>query len=605
MKPLRTPCRTIAVAASIAGASVLLWVGVARGLPSERASLNNCQNAVRTAAASFVKGKVSAIGTCLQAVSKQLIQNDGGDASGAALTCVKQLRKLNDSRGLGKSLPEKLTAAIQKGCDPALNPKLTHTLADVLGPGAGVSQPIDADNIASWCANFGGNGSIASIQDWLSCILNAQECGADMQISTQYPRALEWLAAVRPAMNNVTPPSGDPSKVTDAVAALDEVRTSLQGGGSGNVPHFGCGGSCGDGLKNGSDQCDGSDLGGATCVSLGFASGGTLACTPSCALDVSGCSASSCGDSVKNGSDQCDGSDLGGATCVSLGFAPGGTLACAPSCALDVSGCSVPSCGDGVKNGSDQCDGSDLGGVTCVSLGFSTGTLSCTGSCALDVSGCQVPLALPATGQTTQYVGNDDGAMEAGATLSYTDNGDGTITDNNTGLMWEKKVALDSSANGANPHDADNCYDWAGNCSGSGAYCGVDADCPSGQTCGAGSPSDCFVGATIYQWVADLSAANFAGHNDWRIPNVKELQSIVDYGRWVPAVAPAFNGASCGASCTDMTSPACSCTQNYYWSSTTSAYSSYYAWLVYFHGGYVRFDDKSLNNYVRAVRGGS
>ena len=32
-----------------------------------------------------------------------------------------------------------------------------------------------------------------------------------------------------------------------------------------------------------------------------------------------------------------------------------------------------------------------------------------------------------------------DGDIQAGATLSYTDNGDGTITDNNTGLMWEKK----------------------------------------------------------------------------------------------------------------------------------------------------------------------
>jgi len=43
---------------------------------------------------------------------------------------------------------------------------------------------------------------------------------------------------------------------------------------------------------------------------------------------------------------------------------------------------------------------------------------------------------------------------QAGATLSYTDNGDGTITDNNTRLMWEKK---DDSGG---IHDQDNGYTW-------------------------------------------------------------------------------------------------------------------------------------------------
>jgi hypothetical protein len=63
---------------------------------------------------------------------------------------------------------------------------------------------------------------------------------------------------------------------------------------------------------------------------------------------------------------------------------------------------------------------------------------------------CQAPLTpgdcrLPATGQTTSYGGPNipfslsDGDVQAGAALSYTDNGDGTVTDNNTGLMWEKK----------------------------------------------------------------------------------------------------------------------------------------------------------------------
>jgi len=59
----------------------------------------------------------------------------------------------------------------------------------------------------------------------------------------------------------------------------------------------------------------------------------------------------------------------------------------------------------------------------------------------------------PATGQTTASQADkndgiagpvdvpDDGTVQAGAPLTYTDNEDGTITDNNTGLMWEKKAA--------------------------------------------------------------------------------------------------------------------------------------------------------------------
>ncbi len=73
--------------------------------------------------------------------------------------------------------------------------------------------------------------------------------------------------------------------------------------------------------------------------------------------------------------------------------------------------------------------------------------------------------AFPATGQTTCWNSagtviacagtGQDGDIRAGATLSYTDNGDGTITDNNTGLMWEKK-SRDGSVN-TNIHDRTPC----------------------------------------------------------------------------------------------------------------------------------------------------
>ena len=79
-------------------------------------------------------------------------------------------------------------------------------------------------------------------------------------------------------------------------------------------------------------------------------------------------------------------------------------------------------------------------------------------------------MAFPASGQTTAFSADkndgiaepvavpDDGTVQAGADLSYTDNGDGTITDNNTGLMWEKK-----SDDGDLLHDKDNSYYWSGN----------------------------------------------------------------------------------------------------------------------------------------------
>lgn len=47
-------------------------------------------------------------------------------------------------------------------------------------------------------------------------------------------------------------------------------------------------GLCGDGVVDTSEQCDGSNLGGASCTSRGF-TGGTLSCDPSCEFDTSAC----------------------------------------------------------------------------------------------------------------------------------------------------------------------------------------------------------------------------------------------------------------------------------------------------------------------------
>ncbi|MFV8750311.1 hypothetical protein ACNOYE_07150 [Nannocystaceae bacterium ST9] len=138
------------------------------------------------------------------------------------------------------------------------------------------------------------------------------------------------------------------------------------------------GGTCGDGIIDAGEQCEGADLGGFDCVALGF-SGGELLCGADCQYDASGCVAAECGNGVVEGDEACDGADLGGQTCADQGFA-GGELACADDCsALITDGCN--NCGNDVIDDGEACDGADLDGGTCVGLGYLGGTLSCSDAC--------------------------------------------------------------------------------------------------------------------------------------------------------------------------------------------------------------------------------
>lgn len=168
--------------------------------------------------------------------------------------------------------------------------------------------------------------------------------------------------------------------------------------------------------------------------------------------------------------------------------------------------------------------------------------------------------ALQATGQTISYASGDDGAIRAGAALNYTDNGDGTLTDTSTGLTWEKKTDANVNTN----------YTWQG----------------------------------ALDYVAELNAMNggagFAGHNDWRLPNIRELLSTVDYSRSNPPIDPAF-GPTRGISNFAV-----------YWSSTSWAgyQPENNAWAVEFADSYanpigVLMFGKSSALHARAVRGGS
>lgn len=199
----------------------------------------------------------------------------------------------------------------------------------------------------------------------------------------------------------------------------------------------------------------------------------------------------------------------------------------------------------------------------------------------VSIFGVTGTLQLPKTGQTTSHGPGSDGDVQAGAALSYTDNGDGTITDNVTGLMWEKK---DDSGG---IHDVNNVYSW-------------------GMTLAPYTMN----GTMVTTFLAALnSGAGFAGHTDWRIPNYKELTSILNLEKALPATSPAFHQAATCLNCSDVTLPSCSCgyygsTFNYYWTSTSRRDFQNQAWYVDFGLGNVVLGNKDRGYAVRAVRGG-
>ncbi len=78
---------------------------------------------------------------------------------------------------------------------------------------------------------------------------------------------------------------------------------------------------------------------------------------------------------------------------------------------------------------------------------------------------------------------------------------------------------------------------------------------------------------------------NLAGHSDWRLPSFDELRTIVDKNNH-PAIKSEFKNTA----------------SDVYWSSTPVAGNSYYAWGIYFDGGYESSYDKDANVYVRCVR---
>jgi hypothetical protein len=158
---------------------------------------------------------------------------------------------------------------------------------------------------------------------------------------------------------------------------------------------------------------------------------------------------------------------------------------------------------------------------------------------------------VPKTGQTTSALAGDDGDLQKGIESPdprFTDNSDGTVSDNLTGLRWLK-----------------------------------DANCPDISP-NAWHDALAAVG-NLADGACGLSDGSSAG--DWRLPNRNELLSLLDMEQFSPALPSAHPFANLQAS--------------YYWSSTTSAATTF-VFLVNFDTGVADFG--GFGDFVIAVRGG-
>ncbi|MBK1695464.1 hypothetical protein CKO09_12055 [Chromatium weissei] len=131
---------------------------------------------------------------------------------------------------------------------------------------------------------------------------------------------------------------------------------------------------------------------------------------------------------------------------------------------------------------------------------------------------------------------------------TFIDNGDGTVTQSNTGLMWAK--------------------------------------CSEGQI-----DIGCTGNTTTMDWSDALTVANnsmLGGYSDWRLPNVKELQALVDYNRYDPAIDSHYfpNTPS----------------SLWFWSNSPYADYSTYTWGVIFYSGGTRNYSRGTYGHVRLVR---
>jgi hypothetical protein len=161
------------------------------------------------------------------------------------------------------------------------------------------------------------------------------------------------------------------------------------------------------------------------------------------------------------------------------------------------------------------------------------------------------------TGQIISYLAGDDGDFETGISPPiprFESDGDTTVIDKLTGLIWAP-----------------------------------DAGTPDFGTCTGGSKT----WQEALDYVSCLNNNNYLGHNDWRLPNRKELYSLIDYSRYDPCLPVDHLSTNIQFS---------------YWSSTSSSLTgyTYFKRYIYFTGPCgVSDDPNSANHYAWPVRTGN
>ena len=166
-------------------------------------------------------------------------------------------------------------------------------------------------------------------------------------------------------------------------------------------------------------------------------------------------------------------------------------------------------------------------------------------------------------------------AAREGTACRYVANGDGTVSDLNTALMWEQQTSTCSGEVTCYT----NTYTWS-----------------TGDDLADGTAFTSFLatlnnGASVDGGVSTAITGCFANHCDWRLPSIVELQGILlsPYPCSInPCIDPTFGPTQ----------------SNDYWSATTLAGYPYYAWFVTFSDGFVIDINKAYSLYVRAVRSG-
>ena len=168
---------------------------------------------------------------------------------------------------------------------------------------------------------------------------------------------------------------------------------------------------------------------------------------------------------------------------------------------------------------------------------------------------------LPRTGQTTSYLAADDGATKRGVaspTPRFSDNSNGTVTDNLTGLIWLKNANCTETVGGKTPSSSGlfwiDALTWSNNLAS--GKCGLTDSSSAGQ---------------------------------WRLPNINELESLVDAEKYSPALPT-------GHPFTAVSSD--------YWSSTKGNYFGGNAWSVSLYTGYLNNSNSENSYYVWPVRSG-